>query len=163
MNAVVNQMNVFLRVFTTINRLFCEVRWLERNLRNSNSTVMFIVGGIIMFCLYSASVDGSGQSVLPPGMSQVIKDWGPFAIIAVVLGLFLYRRAANGPMDGSGNLNEVMFGDNRGRGSEREGAQSLPPTDPARHSSAPSNYPTAVATAAGPGPKYINAQAVQYV
>jgi hypothetical protein len=169
MDAIVNQMNVFLRVFTSINRLFCEVRWLERNLRNSNSTVMLIVGGIIIFCVYSASTagDGSGQTILPPGLNQVLKEWGPFAIIALVLGLFLYRRSTSGPIEGSGNLNEVMFGGDRsdsGGGSREQHAeaQSWRSQSPlhAQSVSPSSHYSTVTATAP---PKYIQAQAVQYV
>ena len=154
MNAVVNQMNTFLRVFSTINRLFCEVRWLERNLRNSNSTVMLIVGGIIIFSLIIAS---DSQGILPPGFSVVLKEWGPFVIVGLVLVLFVYRRFVSGPMDGSGNLNEVMFGgsqqarNSRGTNSGSNNEESPPEAVPLYHSiSSPVN------------PGMVHADAVKY-
>lgn len=124
-----NQMNQILRVFSTINRLFCEVRWLERNLRNSNSTVMIIVGAIILFCLFTASTGTNGGGFLPPGIHNVLENWGPLAIIALVAGLFLYRRSLSGPMSGSGGMNEVMFGGGDGgeqQQQSRQQAQSYP-------------------------------------
>lgn len=113
MDAVMGQMNVFLRAFSTINRLFCEVRWLERNLRNSNMTTMVIVGGILTFCLFSAITSSSKEDQLlplPPGVASVLKNWGPMAIVALVVGLFMYRRRVWGAMEGHGNVGDVLFG-----------------------------------------------------
>lgn len=180
MDAVMNQMNVFLRIFSTVNRMFCEVRWLERNLRNSNPTVMVIVGGIMMFCLYTASIDGSGeQSVLPPGFNQAMKEWGPFAIIILIGGLFLYRRHVNGEMEGSGNLNEVMFGGDNGRENSRGGANAgysqrreatrQPPPPPLSYRQDNNDletghtYPIATPTSYSDSAKVVHAEAVHFV
>lgn len=186
MNGVMNQMNQILRVFSTINRLFCEVRWLERNLRNSNSTVMIIVGGIIIFCLYTASVDSSGGNFLPPGVNKLLMDWGPFVIIALVAGLFLYRRSVSGPMGGSGSINEVMFGGNNGNndngGEEEQSSRQQHPNHSSYHQNQSShsqasppqavpiyNHPSNTATihttspSAPPKQATVHAEAVQYV
>jgi hypothetical protein len=186
MNTAMNQMNVFLRVFSSINRLFCEVRWLERNLRNSNSTVMLIVGGIICFCLYVASTDTtSGHSVLPPGLQQVLTDWGPVAIIALVVALFLYRRSVTGPMEGSGNINEVMFGEASGGGGpdgERQRMEQArhqhqrqhqhqsssqshtqPPQSQPPQQAVPMHYHPTLSSSSSPHKHHVHAEAVQYL
>lgn len=108
---------------------------------------MLIVGGIIVFCVYAASVDG-GQSIIPPGFNQILKEWGPFIIIALVVGLFLYRRGVHGSMEESGNLNEIMFGEGRSSGTSHQHSRSLP---------------EAVPVSSAPQPKHVPAEAVHYV
>jgi hypothetical protein len=112
MEELANNINVFVRLFSSINHLFCHVRWLERNLRNSSMSVLLIVGGIFLFAMFFMS-NGNDSFLesfgLPPGSSQFLKTYGPLLIVISLIGLFLFRRFDSGPQ--GGNMETVFFGD----------------------------------------------------
>mmetsp|Transcript_3945 Transcript_3945/g.6175 ORF Transcript_3945/g.6175 Transcript_3945/m.6175 type:complete len:152 (+) Transcript_3945:64-519(+) len=117
MDALAGHINVFVRLFSSINRLFCHVRWLERNLRNTSMSTLIIVGGIIIFCIYLVGMENGGSSLysslgLPEGSEDTIRTIGPFLIVGILVGLFLARRFYAGPQGGSG-FESVMFGGDR--------------------------------------------------
>jgi purine-cytosine permease-like protein len=112
MENLTNNINVFVRLFASINHLFCHVRWLERNFRNSSLSVLLIVAGIILFAIYF--MDDSSNPFLeslgfPPGFSSFLKTFGPFLIVVSIIGLFIYRRFHYGPQ--GGNMETILFGD----------------------------------------------------
>lgn len=150
MDALSSQINVFVRLFSSINHLFCHLRWLERNIRNSSTGLMIMAGAILLFCMYSiryminsvhyyyncvdSSTDNSGSGLLtmlgfPAGSDAIFKEFAPFVIVAVIIGLFIYRRQTLGTQGGSGGFNEVMFGGNgqeNGRGRAGDEEEAIP-------------------------------------
>ena len=127
-----NQLNVFVRLFASVNQLFCHVRWLERNLRNSSLSVLLIVAGIILFVLLmttAATEEDERSSNLfleslgfPPGSLSLVKVFGPILIVLAIVGLFLYRRARYGGQEG--NMDTVLFGNSSHSEDERVHPQS---------------------------------------
>jgi hypothetical protein len=101
--AITENINVFVQFFQSINALFCHVRWLEANLRNAPTGLLFIVGaiGCIAVIMY-----------LAPGSDAL----APIAIV-IVVGVLLWRRWRDGPMRGA-SFERVMFGDPDDRAAE---------------------------------------------
>lgn len=111
MENLISNINVFVRLFSSINNLFCNIRWLERNIRNSSFSVLLIVGGILIFAFYmlDESQNGFFDNIgFPPGTDQLIRNYGPFLIVLGIIGLFFYKRFHSGPQ--SGNIDSVLFG-----------------------------------------------------
>lgn len=130
-----SQLNVFVRLFASVNQLFCHVRWLERNLRNSSLSVLLIVTGIILFVLLmTAAATGTTEEDerksnlfleslgFPPGSLSLVKVFGPILIVLAIIGLFLYRRARYGGQDG--NMDTILFGNSSHSEDERVDPQS---------------------------------------
>jgi hypothetical protein len=118
------QINVFVHFFSSINNLFCHVRWLERNIRNSSMSVMIIVGFIVSMCvlmLYSETE--SGQVLLKSIGAAKILSMLPIVIVIAVILLFCKRRSEEGPMQGEG-MDEVVFGGNH---SNRHNSNGIAP------------------------------------
>jgi hypothetical protein len=101
--AITENINVFVHFFQSINMLFCHVRWLEANLRNAPTGLLFIVGaiGCIAVLMY-----------LAPGSDAL----APIAIV-IVVGVLLWRRWRDGPTRGA-TFERVMFGDPDERAAE---------------------------------------------
>eukprot|EP01041_Mallomonas_annulata_P003919 gene3919-7814_t len=101
--------NTFVRFFESINGLFCHMRWLESNIRNSSSGLLLAVGGILLFCLYlfggSTVRDILGISI----QNDILIQYGPILIVLVVLGVLFMRRQSLGPQHGVG-FDNIMFG-----------------------------------------------------
>jgi hypothetical protein len=112
MEELANNINSFVRLFSSINYLFCHVRWLERNIRNSSLSVLLIVGGIIFFALYFMT-DGNSSFLetlgFPAGSSLFFKTYGPLCIVLLLIALFLFKRFDSGSQ--GGNIDTVLFGD----------------------------------------------------
>lgn len=112
MENFISNLNVFVRLFQSINNLFCHVRWLERNVRNSSGMVLLIVGSIVFFAFYlmdgnSTLFESLGFGV---GIDNVIRSSGPFIIVLLIVGLFLYRRQTLGAQTNGNSFDSVLFG-----------------------------------------------------
>lgn len=102
LNQLTGNINVFVNFFASLNRLFCQIRWLDRNLRNSSGPLMALVGVIVFVCyLVYAQPDGP--------FAKLLTDQGPLVIVCVVIGVLLTRRYQEGG-NTDNNLNSVMFG-----------------------------------------------------
>ena len=106
LNQLSGNINVFVNFFNSINRLFCQIRWLDRNLRNSSGPLLAVVGAIVLICyVVYASPEGGDMYGIP----KLLVDHGPLVIVCVVIGVLLARRYREGGSPDS-NLNSVMFG-----------------------------------------------------
>jgi hypothetical protein len=98
-------MNVFVNFFNSINRIFCQIRWLDRNLRNSSGPLLLIVGGIVFICyLVYASPEGGSD-----GIQKMLVDQGPLVVVCGVVLVLFYRRYTEGGNSDT-NISSVMFG-----------------------------------------------------
>jgi uncharacterized membrane protein YfcA len=113
-NEFSSHLNSFANLFGSINNLFCQVRWLETNLRNSSPLLLAIVGAIAVICLILTFSHDSGEAM-------------QFIIVAFVVGLvalFFYRRHTLGPVES--DFQSIMFGNNQTRQRDSLSA-TLPP------------------------------------
>lgn len=111
-NEFSSHLNSFAYLFGSINNLFCQVRWLEANLRNSSPLLLAIVGGIAIICLLLTLSHDSGGGVM-----QII-------IIVFVVGLlaiFFYRRHTLGPVET--DFQSILLGNNQ---AQQRGIPSIP-------------------------------------
>ena len=109
-------LNVFVRFFESINMLFCQVRWLESNIRNTRSGTFCIVFSIIGFCILMLLTTQGKEGIqfltylgLPPQFLPYFIKWGPIILIIAIIGLFLHRRASLGPQS-EGGWDHILFG-----------------------------------------------------
>ena len=96
---ITSNINVFVNFFNSLNALFCQIRWLDRNIRNSSAPLLLVVGGIALFCyiLYAyPSVAANFTSA-------------PLVIVAVVVVVIVIRRYQNGP-NHDVDMQHVLFG-----------------------------------------------------
>lgn len=115
---ITRSINTFVNFFASINRLFCHLRWFERNIRNSSSQLLIIVGGIVLLCFFIFySATDTGRSTLESfGFSKesadTVKVYAPMIFILGIIVLFLMKRWNEGPQQSEGGFDEVMFGGN---------------------------------------------------
>ena len=112
LNDLTRHINTFVNFFNAVNNLFCQIRWLDVNIRNSSNLLLVLVGIILVICIYLISFkEGIGpfQSIgFPPIFDSLLSVVGPVIIVAVLLGILFYRRYALGPMQGG--FENVLFG-----------------------------------------------------
>jgi hypothetical protein len=101
LNEIAGNLNSFNHFFNSINQLFCQVRWLEANIRNSSPLLLGIVGVIILICLIVTFFHGESDSI----------QFLVIACVVSVVALFFYRRQALGPT--ATDFGSVMFGNNQ--------------------------------------------------
>jgi len=115
LNQMSSNMGTFVSFFSNINRLFCQVRWLERNLRNASVPLLLFCLGIMVYCAFLVS--GGGGEEMPQGLSTFINDIVPILLVAGVIGLFMARRRMGGL---AGGFQDVFFGNAEENGSGSE-------------------------------------------
>ena len=110
MEGLTSNINTFVRLFSSINNLFCHLRWLERNIRNSSFILLLIVGLILIFALFFMNENQHFFDLLgfPSGTDKFIRLYGPFLIVLCIIGLFLYKRSISGSQPG--NIDSVLYG-----------------------------------------------------
>lgn len=96
----IEQINVFVRFFESINCLFLQIRWLEENLTRSSNGLLALVVGIIFFCLISLYIGESGLTSIFESIgiknsdlvSHLVFQLIPLIIVVGIFIFFLYRR-----------------------------------------------------------------------
>lgn len=116
LSELTSNINVFVRFFESVNMLFCQMRWLEQTVRNTNFGLMFLGAIIITFCVLFMNVgDGKiGEQIgiflgLPRGVWVVFSSWIPIALVCGLILYFFYRRFSAGRST-RGSWDSVLFG-----------------------------------------------------
>ena len=116
LEAMSRNMGTFVRFFDNINRLFCQIRWLEQNINNSSLQLLIFVGAIIFLCyfIFAAPTDSSNPFA---AITKAINDYGPIVVVVALIAYFIARRMS-GVADAEGteahgSLDSVLFGNSR--------------------------------------------------
>ena len=94
----------FYKLILTFTHLLYAIynRWLEQNIRNSNSVVFLIVGVIILFAvLYSIDLSAFN-------LSPALLNTTPIIIVVFIIALFVWKRYTTGPQYDQG-MDEITF------------------------------------------------------
>jgi hypothetical protein len=108
MDEFANHINTFVRVFASLNSLFCHVRWLEANLRNSSSLVLIVVGGIAGFSFFYLLLSKNPNLTGFQVDSNLFQNFG-LLLLVIIICVFLYLRLSGGNI--RGGAERVLFGD----------------------------------------------------
>ena len=121
LGGLTRNISTFVRFFESINNLFCQIRWLESNFRNSSSGLLLVVGGILIFCVYLyAGPTGAISTFFGiPGLDEWLVKYGPIVIIVVIIAAMLFRRFTMGPQNNVG-FDSIVFGARRDAYPERD-------------------------------------------
>ena len=116
LEAMSRNMGTFVRFFDQINRLFCQIRWLEQNINNSSLQLLIFVGAIVCLCyfIFAAPTDSSNPFA---AMTKAINDYGPIVVVVALIAYFIARRMSGvADVEGTeahGSLDSVLFGNPR--------------------------------------------------
>ena len=110
--ALTQNINVFVRFFESINNSFCQIRWLERNIRNSSSGLLLTVGGILLISLYLIGGTKLASILGIPGLDYILTNYGPILIIVLIVCILFFRRVTQGAQSGGG-FDNILFGADR--------------------------------------------------
>lgn len=112
LNSLTANINVFVRFFQSINHLFCQIRWLDSNIRNSSGSLLAAVGAIVFIC-YLVYTQPEERIL------KILTDQGPLLIVCVVIAVLVYRRYHLGAT-GDSNVNSILFGNPESEPKERD-------------------------------------------
>ena len=109
-------MGTFVRFFDNINRLFCQIRWLEQNLNNSSIQLLIFVGVIVFLCYFMFAAPNDSNNPFA-AISKAINDYGPIVVVVALIAYFLARRfsgvADAEGTEAHGSFDSVLFGNPR--------------------------------------------------
>ena len=133
--AISRNMGTFVRLFDNLNRLFCQIRWLEQNINNSSIQLLIFVGVIVFLCyfMFAAPTDSSNPFA---AITKAINDYGPIIVVVALIAYFMARRFSGAAdaegTEAHGSLDSVLFGNARSnnRRDNRGNYEMVPqPTD----------------------------------
>jgi hypothetical protein len=117
LRAISNNINTFVGFFDAINRLFCQIRWLEQNINNSSAKLLLLVLLIVVFCVFVFLQPSSGGGPFD-AITRALNDYGPIVLVVAVVLYFVSRRFSGAAdaegTEGNATLDSVLFGRPRG-------------------------------------------------
>jgi hypothetical protein len=118
LRGLTEQINVFVRLFESINYLFCQIRWLEQNIQNSSKMLLLVVGVIGMICyfVYNSTLNNGGNDAFFAEASRIVVSYFPIMAVVLLVAYFLVRRISgttDGALGESGGFDGVFFGTRR--------------------------------------------------
>lgn len=118
LRGLTDQINVFVRLFESINYLFCQIRWLEQNIQNSSKMLLLVVGVIGMICyfVYTSTLNNGGNDKFFEEASRVVVAYFPVMAVVLLVVYFLLRRfsgSEDGALGESGGFEGIFFGTRR--------------------------------------------------
>lgn len=94
--------SVFVRFFESINNLFCQIRWLEANISNSEHILFIMVLGFVILCIF---IYAAGSS------SNMSNQWSPILAIVIVVVFAIFKRCSSSS-GAQSSMNGILFGRN---------------------------------------------------
>jgi hypothetical protein len=118
LRGLTDQINVFVRLFESINYLFCQIRWLEQNIQNSSKMLLLVVGVIGMICyfVYNSTLNNGDNDAFFAEASRIVVSYFPIMAVVLLVAFFLVRRfsgTTDGALGESGGFDGVLFGTRR--------------------------------------------------